>query len=259
MPRLTILLPCFNEQQALPALLQRLELLRNQLLPDWHAEALVVDDGSTDTTADVALAGCGDLPLTLVRHEHNLGLGSALRTGIQQFISRAGAGPERAVLAVMDADGTHPPELLPRMLQRLGGEPSEDACDVVIASRYAPGGEEHGLPWLRWLYSRLASAVLRLVARTPGVLDYTCGFRVYRREILAAAIGRFGSALITENSFVCMAELLIKLGRRGARIGEVPLRLHYELKGGPSKMNVAATIRRYVVLVRNVLFDPSYK
>jgi dolichol-phosphate mannosyltransferase len=158
----------------------------------------------------------------------------------------------------MDADGTHPPELLPRMLATLvpaEGEP----CDVVIASRYAPGGEEHGLPPLRRLYSALASGVLRVLAGIRGVRDYSCGYRLYGRAILDKAARYYGGRLVTERSFVCMAELLIKLGRRGARIAEVPLKLHYELKGGVSKMNVAATIRRYAVLAWRLLNDPGFR
>lgn len=258
MARLLVLLPCFNEEQALPALLDQLATARAELLPDVSLSVLVVDDGSSDGTAACASAVSGELAVQLVRHGSNRGLGAALRTGVEHFLEWAGDDPA-AVLAVMDADGTHPPALVPAMLARLAGSEGRSSCDVVIASRYAPGGEEHGLPLLRWLYSRLASLALRLVARTPGVRDYSCGYRVYRAVVLRDAHQRWGTELITETSFVCMAELLVKLGRRGARIGEVPLRLHYELKGGPSKMNVAATIRRYVALGWNVLFDPSYK
>ncbi len=259
MPNLLVLLPCYNEEQALPALLEQLAAVRDQLQSEWSVSVLVVDDGSSDGTAACAEAGGAELPVQLVRHGKNRGLGAALRTGIEHFLEWAGDSDSRAALAVMDADGTHPPPLLPLMLGRLEGGDGLEPCDVVIASRYAPGGEEHGLPLLRWLYSRLASLALRMVARTAGVRDYTCGYRLYRAGPLREAHRHWGTELVTENSFVCMAELLVKLGRRGGRIGEVPLRLHYEFKGGPSKMNVAATIRRYVVLAWRILFSRSWR
>jgi dolichol-phosphate mannosyltransferase len=156
-----------------------------------------------------------------------------------------------AVLAVLDADGTHPPGLLRSMLAKLDA----DVLDVVIASRFAPGGGEHGLSATRRLYTRLAGAAMRMLAPLPGVRDYSCGYRVYRRQALERALERFGSPLVSEQGFVCMVELLLKLARSGARFGEVGLDLHYELKQGPSKMNVAATIRRYAAFALRARFD----
>jgi len=192
--------------------------------------------------------------VTVCTHPKNRGLGAALATGIAWYLDQPAATDNRDVLAVMDADGTHPPELIPAMLRSL----TDESDAVVIASRYAPDGAEYGLSPLRRLYSRLASLALRAVARLPGVRDYTCGYRLYRRAALEQARRRFGTRLITETSFVCMAELLIKLARTGVRISEVPLELHYELKGGPSKMNVPATIWRYVVLAWRMLFGVQY-
>ncbi|MCH7472334.1 glycosyltransferase family 2 protein [bacterium] len=261
--RLAVLLPCFNEEAALPHLLEELNRLRLELEGAWDLAVLVVDDGSADGTAAIAGAEHGGLPLQLIRHEENRGLGAALATGIRWFLEQED-GAEGNALAVLDADGTHPPELLKEMLARLEGEAGTKsrptmACDVVIASRYAPGGAEHGLPLTRRLYSRVASAVLSLVARVRGVRDYTCGYRLYRGAVLQKATAHYGESLITERGFVCMAELLIKLGRTGARVCEAPLELHYELKRGPSKMNVPATIKRYAVLAWRILFDPRFR
>ncbi len=244
-----------NEEQALPALLDSLGAVQLLLPAGWLLQTLVVDDGSTDRTAQIAQTRAAAGQVIVLQHPRNLGLGAALQTGISWFLGQPGA--EHNALGAMDADGTHPPALLASMLGRLNTPGSE--LDVVIASRYAPGGEEHGLPALRKLYSRLASTVLGWLARVPGARDYTCGYRLYRGSALLAARGRYGAELVTERSFVCMAELLIKLGRSGARVGEVPLQLHYELKGGVSKMNVAATIRRYVLLGWRLLFDPRYR
>jgi dolichol-phosphate mannosyltransferase len=252
MPQVCVILPCLNEELALPPLLRRLAVLQAQLAPSFELQVAVVDDGCTDGTAAIAGAGVeGLLPVLLV-HAQNRGLGQALQTGIGWFLNRPAAAEDDCLL-VLDADGTHPPELLPQLLAALS------SYDVVIASRYAPGGSEHGLSTRRRLLSRLASACLRSIAPVRGARDYTCGFRLYRAAVLVEARRHFGSQLLTERGFTCMAELLIKLARCGARIGEVPLELHYELKGGPSKMHVGQTIRRYAVLSWRLLFDPRFR
>jgi dolichol-phosphate mannosyltransferase len=232
-----------------------LDAFSHDLPADWTLRVLVVDDGSADRTASIAQEWDGSMEVVLLQHSRNLGLGAALSTGIDWFISQPGDVAD--ALAAMDADGTHPPELLLELMRGMFAPGHE--LDVVIASRYAPGGEEHGLSVLRKLYSRTASITLGALARVRGARDYTCGYRLYRKSILLKARERYGDGLVTERSFVCMAELLIKLARCGARVGEVPLKLHYELKGGVSKMRVAATIRRYVLLGWRLLFDPRYR
>jgi len=256
-PALTVLLPCYNEEQALPSLLAALRDTAAALAPERTLNVLVVDDGSADNTAEIARRTVPGLDTVVVQHETNLGLGAALATGVRWFLTHHDEDAD--VLAVMDADGTHPPALLGQMLARLAGETGTAPCDVVIASRYAPGGEEHGLSTRRRFYSRTASRVLALLAPIRGARDYTCGYRLYRRETLAAAAEHYRKGLVTERSFVCMAELLIKLGRRGARVDEVPLKLHYELKEGASKLNVPATIWRYGVLVAKLLFTRHFR
>lgn len=260
MRRIVVLLPSYNEDRALPGLLERLTNVRARLQPDFQLSVLVVDDGSTDQTAAMAQRKWGGLPVTVLQHQHNQGLGAALLTGIMWYLQQPEADNVNGVLAVMDADTTHPPEILPQMLCRLDGNEKFTRSDVVIASRYAAGGEEHGLSWQRRLYSKLASTVMKFAAHTPGVRDYSCGYRLYRRRALQAGIEHFGTnKLVTETGFTCMAELLVKLGRCDCHIAEVPLKLHYELKVGASKMNVPATIRRYFALVWHMMFDRAWR
>jgi dolichol-phosphate mannosyltransferase len=250
MRRLVVALPCLNEAAALPGLLLQLAAVRRATEPRIALEALVVDDGSTDETVEIAQQ-CTGLPLALVQHPQNRGLGAALLSAVQWFAANCTTGD---CLAVMDADGTHPPALLGAMLERL-----DQGAAVVIASRYAPGGEEHGLSLRRRIYSRGASTLLGLCARIPGARDYSCGYRLYSHAALASGLARYGAALVTERSFVCMAELLCKLAACGAPVAEVPLALHYELKQGGSKMNVPVTIRRYVALIGRLLFSREFR
>jgi len=250
-----VLLPCFDEEQALPGLLTRLrETLRKPSGAETSANdavneltVLAVDDGSRDSTAQIA-RDAADMPsaqdgfsVSLLQHEKNLGLGAAMRTGISHFLD---ASSEGDWLAAMDCDGTHPPELLPEMLRAA----RERDLDVVIASRYAPGGGEVGLSTSRRAYSRICSWGLGVLFRLRGVRDYTCGFRLYSRHALVRAQRRYGESLIRERGFVCQAELLVHLTRTGARIGEVPLTLRYDHKLGRSKMRVMRTIWRYTAM-----------
>jgi dolichol-phosphate mannosyltransferase len=181
-----------------------------------------------------------------------------MASGIQWFCTAAAVG-EPSTLATMDADLTHPPALIRTMLAAMFPDGTARCCEIVIASRYARGGSEHGLSPLRLFYSRLASRVLAMLAPIENVRDYTCGFRLYDGEMLQRALAHYQGRLITEQGFVCMAELLIKLARRGARCREIGLELHYELKQGPSKLNVPATIMRYALLAWKLLFTRQFR
>jgi dolichol-phosphate mannosyltransferase len=109
---------------------------------------------------------------------------------------------------------------------------------------------------VRKVLSRGASFLLSTVARVRGARDYTCGYRLYRSTMLRRALEAWGDRLIEEVGFVCMAELLVKLGRGGARVAEAPLVLRYDLKEGASKMKILKTITRYFAMARRVRSHP---
>jgi dolichol-phosphate mannosyltransferase len=250
LPKLWAVLPAYNEERSLPALLERYIALGAALgARGTPLGVIVVDDGSTDGTIAAARAFEGRLALEVVPHGVNRDLGAALRTGLTAALERAADGD---VVSTMDADNTHDPEILPAMWDRLDRE----NADVVIASRYAPGGAEIGLTRLRQVLSRGASFTMSVVARVEGARDYTCGFRLYRGSTLRRAHALWGDRLIEEAGFTCMAEVLIKLGRGGARVVEHPLVLRYDLKEGASKMKVLNTIGRYFVMARRLRSNP---
>jgi dolichol-phosphate mannosyltransferase len=155
----------------------------------------------------------------------------------------------------MDADNTHDPALLPQMWHFLEDTPG----DVVIASRYVKGGDEVGLTPLRKVLSRGASFLLTMTVPVKGARDYTCGFRVYRSAMLKRAAEQWQDKLIEESGFTCMAEVLLKLGRGGARVLEYPLILRYDLKEGASKMKIMRTITRYFAMAWRVRTGPAYR
>jgi len=243
-------LPAYNEERSLPALLERCGPLSLGLQGSGHRLAvLVVDDGSVDQTIAAARSFEGRLAIEVVPHVVNRGLGAALRTGVSAALKRAS---DEDVIATMDADNTHDPGLLPELYRRM----QETRADVVIASRYAPGGQEVGLTRLRQFLSRGASFLLTLTVPVRGARDYTCGFRLYRASTLRRAASLWGENLIEEAGFTCMAELLLKLGRGGAVVAESPLILRYDLKEGASKMKMMRTISRYFTLIRHIRSRP---
>ena len=226
-----LLLPAYNEEKALPSLLAAVP-------HKWQAvdyEVVVVDDGSRDRTAEIA----AQYPVTLLRHERNKGLGEALKTGFGYIAARG--LPDDLVLT-MDADDTHDPALLSKMEEKLPGH------DIVIASRYCPGGKQTGVGVVRALLSRIMSVVLRFVFPVKGASDYSSGFRLYRVELVGRGLRTFGGRLIESPGFSCMPEILIKLAALGARVAEVPLDLRYELKKSGSKFQPAGLIVGYLNL-----------
>ena len=232
-----VVLPAYNEEQALPRLLAKLALL--------YAEGrlagcvLVVDDGSHDHTAEIARKW-GD-PVELVSHPRNMGLGAAIRTGLTHATRLAALDD---AIVTMDADDTHIPGLVPRMVQTLG-----EGYDLVIASRYQPGSRTLGVSAVRQFLSWGAGWLFQLTLPMDGVRDYTCGFRAYRAGLVQAAFERWGDRLIDRNDFSSMPRLLLRMRRLNAIAVEVPMVLRYDLKSGASKMQVGGNVLANLKLI----------
>ena len=238
---IVVVLPSYNEVDAMPRLLGRLREAAATITEPMRC--VVVDDGSSDGTAGVAEREHTDaVPLTVVRHAVNRGLHGALDTGLRTAAELCGPGDW---IVTMDADDTHPPSLIALMLQAAAAE----NAGVVIASRFRPGAEWFGLSWERLLFSHTVSWMFRIAWPMRGVRDYTCGFRAYRADLIRCAYERWGDDFVNEPSFACMPDVLWKVSRLRPVICEVPLSLHYDRKPGPSKMNVARTIRRTLGLI----------
>ena len=201
----------------------------------------VVDDGSRDGTAEVARAHAGRLPVGVIVHPRNQGLARAMETGLRAVL--ADADPDDMIVT-MDADNTHPPDLIPVMIQHV-----HEGADLVIASRYVPGGREEGVPLIRRVLSDGIGILMRARFGLKGVRDYSSGYRAYRARGLQAALERYGEALIQSRGFTVTAELLLKVHPFAPRVVEVPLRLRYGAKLGESKMPVAASILGYLQLL----------
>ena len=249
---LYIVLPAYNEDEALPVLLEEIE----QSCAAIPHQIVVVNDGSTDSTLDVVQNYAqthGNVHG--INHEQNQGLGAAINSGFQYVLSRNGGknfseNPDQEIKAVpdivitMDADNTQPADHIPLLYQEICS-----GADLVIASRYVQGGEQHGLSIGRRGLSWGAGKVMQFFAPIKGVRDYSCGYRAYRLKLLAEGTRQYGPNIIKSKNFSGMVELLLKVAPYAERVSEVPLKLHYELKKGASKMRIWPTILGYLQLI----------
>lgn len=238
-----VAIPVLNEEAAIPVLIQQLDMLHEQ--PQIDLEVLFVDDGSTDATPSLLQEAAAARPYLRVHtHPRNLGLGAAVQTIIQMAITELA---DADVLVTLDGDASHDPLMIPSMLQAL----EQEKLDLVVASRFVPGAQVHGLGPDRKLLSLGASLFFRLFFPIRNVRDYSCGFRAYRVSLLRRATALWGS-LVTRSGFECMAEIMAKLSRVELRAGERPLVLRYDRKESPSKMRVLRTVMGYIRLLKDV-------
>ena len=254
--RLYVVLPAYNEAENLPSLLDSLEHVSSSLRGlGYSTNYIVVDDGSDDETPNILNEYQEKLPIDVIRHEPNQGLGPTLRDGFQRACDLAKGAD---IVIVMDADNTQPAGLIPAMLQKI-----KEGNDVVIASRYRPGSRVVGVSLLRHVMSYGARFLFTITFPISGVRDYTCGFRAYRVSILQKAFHEYGVTFIEYAGFQCSADVLLRLARLGAIMNEVPMILRYDFKGGVSKMRVGTTVLQTILLLvqrrLEALLRPKYK
>ena len=242
-----IVLPAYNEEGSLPHLLKRLAGVSSNYQGEMFA--WIVDDGSEDETATIALRGAPGLNVHLVSHERNMGLGQAVITGIIAVLQKAS---DNDAIIVMDADDTHDAELIHSMINQINS-----GADIAVASRFVPGGDDSSAPFFRRILSRGAALVFKTILPIKEVEDFTSGYRAYRVSLLKRAVRHWGERLIEEQGFACMVELLLKLRYLGPTIYEVPLFLRYDRKQGKSKLKLVRTLIQYLKLAIRDRLSPK--
>ena len=224
---ISVIVPCFNEEEGIGFLANNLQALKTELSPEFDAEFVLVDDGSKDRTWSLLQQHFGDNPdAKLVRHTVNQGVSAAIMTGLQYA---------REIACSIDCDCSYDPTELRPMLHLLTPD-----VDLVTASPYHPAGTVLNVPGWRLLLSRASSALYRLVT-AHNLHTFTACVRVYRRS----------SAVhipLENGGFLGVAELLGKMALANKKIVEHPATLEVRIFG-QSKMRVLQTILGHLKLL----------
>jgi dolichol-phosphate mannosyltransferase len=238
--RILVVLPAYNEEENIGDLLSQIQFaLENDSKTDY--KVFVVNDGSRDKTEEIVKKMSETMPIELIVHEVNQGLGATIRDGLYKAVNESN---KNDIIITMDADATHNPGLILRLMRMI-----IEGHDVVIASRFQPGARVIGLVWYRKLLSILASIIFRITYPIKGVKDYTCGYRAIRADVLKSAMDEYGDRFFDQDGFQALVDILLKLRKRKLLFGETPLILRYDQKGGMSKMNVGRTIKKTLILI----------
>ncbi len=233
----TIIVPTYNEKENIAALVEQLLALPLDL------RVIVVDDNSPDGTGALAdrLAREHDGHVTVIHRPGKLGLGTAHVAGFHRALDE-----DAHLICTMDADFSHNPRYVPDLVTRIG-----QGYDLVIGSRYVPGGETSGCTLSRkllsWGANAFARAALGLHAR-----DATAGFRCYRRPVLE----NVGIDAIKADGYSFLIEMLFRVSQQGWRVGESPI-LFANRRQGVSKISQDEVAKAIWTVLRLTVTRPS--
>ncbi len=227
---LSIIVPCYNEAENIPLLMDELlpilrDLPSHSGLAANNLEVIFVDDGSQDNTYPLLREVILDKSVSMMafkleRHHGNQGLGAALRTGFSVA--------DGEVIITVDSDGTYKYSEIPALLSFLTPD-----IDIVTASPYHPSGGVAGVPPSRLLLSRGSSLIYKRLLDST-IHTYTSLFRAYRSKVIRSV--PFGS-----DGFLAGTELMVKAMLQGYQVAEFPTVLHRR-QYGVSKAKIARTI-----------------
>ena len=220
---LSVVVPCYNEQESLPHLVEKLQTLTAKLSAVCELEYVLVNDGSRDRTGEILATidrGRVGADARVVTHEVNRGLGAALKTGF--------AAARGELVAALDCDCTYDPLWLVEMLRAF-----DDQTDVLTGSEFHPDGQVIGVSQFRLLFSRTMCLMYRWLFWTK-IHSFSCLLRIYRREVLLALP-------IQSRGFLSCTEILVRALGAGYRIREFPLTLTAR-EHGESKIPIVRTI-----------------
>ncbi|MGH3798208.1 MAG: polyprenol monophosphomannose synthase [Pseudonocardiaceae bacterium] len=218
--RIVVVIPTYNERPTLQPVLERL----HDAVPSAHA--LIVDDASPDGTGELAdELVAADNRVHVLHRAAKAGLGAAYVAGFGWVMERG-----YQVVVEMDADGSHAPEDLPRLLEALADDPPGLGADLAVGSRYVPGGRVVNWAWHRHLLSRGGNLYSRMALGVP-IHDITGGFRAYRRQVLESLDLR----TVASAGYCFQVDLAWRAVRAGFTVVEVPITFT-EREQGQSKM-----------------------
>jgi dolichol-phosphate mannosyltransferase len=213
--RIVVIIPTYNERDNIVAITGRVR----DAVP--AADILVADDNSPDGTGEIAdELAAADEKIKVLHRAGKEGLGAAYLAGFAWALEHG-----YDVVVEMDADGSHRPEELPRLLEAL-----QDA-DLVLGARYVPGGKTVNWPKSRWAISQGGNTYVRLMLGIP-LRDATGGYRAFR----ATTLEKIGLDSVDSRGYCFQVDLALRAIRQGLRVVEVPITF-VERVHGSSKMS----------------------
>ncbi|MBD3384142.1 glycosyltransferase [candidate division KSB1 bacterium] len=214
--KVLVIIPTFNERQNIPVLLNRIRDLKIQGL-----DTLIVDDNSPDGTGDLVQSlSRKDSSIHLIRRDKKMGLGTAYVTGFKYALER-----DYEYIIEMDADLSHDPEDIPRLLQ------AAQNYDLVIGSRYVDGVNVVHWPLGRLMLSMGASRYTRLITGLP-LHDCTGGFKCFRRKVLES----IDLDIIESDGYSFQIEMNFRAWKKGFKLHEISI-VFTDRVAGTSKMS----------------------
>jgi dolichol-phosphate mannosyltransferase len=234
-----VVIPTFNERENIH------EHASGVLEANPKVAVLIVDDNSPDGTGEIADGLVNECPgrVFVLHRTTKEGLGRAYLAGFRRALEFG-----TPLIAQMDADHSHRPVDLAKLLAAAPG------ADLVLGSRYVPGGETHGWPWHRKVISRAGGIYAAVILGAP-IKDFTGGFKVWRRELLEA----IDLDSIHSDGYCFQIETTYRALRKNARVRQIPIRFHDRV-AGKSKLSrrvvIEAALAVWPMRLRQVFHRP---
>lgn len=231
--KLSIIIPCYNEEEGIVPLKNKLSPILDKLLKEWELELLFIDDGSKDNTCDKIKEHFSETIYNaqIIKHEKNMNLGAAMRTGFSHATGD--------VIVTMDSDCTYDVSGIFLLLDEI-----KKGADVVTASPYHPKGGVENVPAYRLILSSSISAIYRFLTNSK-LYTYTALFRAQKKEVVQNISFR-------SNNFLATAEFLINAINKGYVVREVPMVLRVR-QYGVSKIKLLKVIRSHLKFVLSII------
>jgi glycosyltransferase involved in cell wall biosynthesis len=219
-----VCIPSHNEAATIGLLLWKIR----QVFAGFSREyqLVVLDDGSTDATAEVLEPYARVLPLTILRHEQRVGYAASVEALLRHAVERTDR-PKRDAAILLHADFTHNPQVIPDLVRRV-----DSGADLVVAE-----GQLEGEPSrLYRLLRRLAPLLLRGIVSVPGVKDVVSGYSIIRLVALRNALRSHPRRLLVSDGWAANAELYWRAARYARRVEAVPSVERHDLRQRPSRV-----------------------
>ena len=236
---LTVIVPVLNEAPNMERLMGAFQEIAVQFA--HHQPCFIlVDDGSSDGTAEKASSLAGNLNFKVLRHEVNRGPGMAFSTAFEHLAPTLQADDW---VVTLEGDNTSRHEMLRQMFTRM-----EEGFDVVFASPYLYGGGITNTDGIRVFLSEMANVFVKEILGLGGLVTVSSFYRLYRGSAIQRLQAVYGVRILERSGFECMVEMCLKMIYLGFTISEIAMVLDTSRRIGRSKMKIGRTIRGYIAL-----------